>query len=68
MVAFRLPGRQVRLKLETHLARIEVVSILPQPYAGEPFPGHDQINHRYAELDAVGRAAASPASMVPCNT
>lgn len=36
MVAFRLPGRAVRLNLETHLDRIEVVSILPQPYAGEP--------------------------------
>ena len=46
MVAFRLPGRAVRLNLETHLDRIEVVSILAQPYAGEPFPGHDQINLR----------------------
>ena len=53
MVAFRLPGRAVRLNLETHLHRIEVVSILPQPYAGEPFPGHDQINHTLAELAVV---------------
>lgn len=53
LVAFRLPGRSVRLNLETHLARIEVTSILPHPYAGEPFPGHDQINHTLAELEVV---------------
>jgi hypothetical protein len=53
MVAFRLPGRAVRLNLETYLDRIEVVSILPQPYAGEPFPGHDQINRTLAELEVV---------------
>lgn len=53
MVAFRLPGRSVRLNLETHLDRIEVVSVLPQPYAGEPFPGHDQINHTLGELEVV---------------
>lgn len=53
MVAFRLPGRTVRLNLEAHLDRIEVVSILPQPYAGEPFPGHDQINHTLAQLEVV---------------
>jgi len=53
IVAFRLPGRLVRLKLDTHLDRIEVVSILPQPFAGEPFPGHDQINHTLGELEVV---------------
>jgi hypothetical protein len=52
-VAFRMPGRAVRLNLEKHLDRIEVVSILPQPYAGEPFPGHDQINHTLGELEVV---------------
>jgi hypothetical protein len=30
--------------METHLDQIQVVSILEQPYAGEAFPGHDQIN------------------------
>lgn len=53
MVGFRLPGRAVRLNLETHLDQISVVSISPQPYAGEPFPGHDQINHTLAELQVV---------------
>jgi hypothetical protein len=53
IVAFRPPGRAVRLNLETHLDQIEVVSILPQPYAGEPFPGHDQINHTFGELEVV---------------
>jgi len=53
LVAFRLPGRAVRLNLETHVDRIEVVTILPQPYAGEPFPGHDKINHPLGELEVV---------------
>ena len=43
-VKFRPPGRAIRLNMETHLDQIEVVSILELPYAGEPFPGHDQIN------------------------
>jgi hypothetical protein len=53
VVGFRLPGRSVRLNLEAQLARIEVLSILPQPYTGEPFPGHDQINHTLGELEVV---------------
>lgn len=53
MVAFQLPGRSVRLNFERFLDRIEIVSILPEPYAGEPFPGHDQINHTLGELELV---------------
>jgi len=53
MVAFRLPGRSVRLNLEAHLDRLEVVSILAEPYAGAPFPGLDQINHTFGELEVV---------------
>jgi hypothetical protein len=53
MVAFPRQWRSVRLKLETHLDRIAVWSILPLPYAGEPFPGHDQINHTLGELEVV---------------
>jgi hypothetical protein len=50
-VAFRPPGRAIRLNLETHLNQIQVVSVLEQPYAGEAFPGHDRINHTLGELE-----------------
>jgi hypothetical protein len=53
MLAFRRPGRSVRLNLERHLDLIDVASILSQPYAGAPFPGHDQINHTLGELEVV---------------
>ena len=42
-----------RLNFETHLDQIEVVSILEQPYAGEPFPGHDWINHTLAVIEVA---------------
>lgn len=50
---FDLPGRTIRLNMESHVDRFEVHAILDSPYAGEPFPGHDQINHTLAELEAV---------------
>jgi hypothetical protein len=46
-VAFRVPGRQRRLNMDTYLDHIEVVSIREHPYAGEAFPGHDKINHTF---------------------
>ena len=30
-----------------------VLAILPEPYAGEPFPGLDQINHTLSQLEVV---------------
>lgn len=52
-VKFRPPGRAIRLNFENHLDNIEVVSVLEQPYAGEPFPGHDRINHTLRELEVA---------------
>lgn len=52
-VKFRPPGRAIRLNFETHLDQIEVLSILEQPYAGEPFPGHDRINHTLGVLEVA---------------
>ncbi|BBZ32052.1 hypothetical protein [Mycolicibacterium confluentis] len=44
---FRPTGRAIRLNMETCLDDIEVVSISKLPYTGEPFLGHDRINHSF---------------------
>lgn len=53
LVRYQLTGRAIRLNLETHLERMSVHSILDVPYAGEVFPGHDQIDHTLAELAVI---------------
>jgi hypothetical protein len=53
VVQFKPPGRAVRLNMETHLDQIEVLAVLEQPYAGEAFPGHDQINHTLGVLEVA---------------
>jgi len=52
-VKFRQPSRAVRLNMEKHLDQIEVLSLLEQPYVGEPFPGHDQLNHSFGVLEVA---------------
>ena len=52
-VGFELPERNIRLKMEKYLSEMSVVAILPEPYAGEPFPGLDGINHTLSQLDVV---------------
>ncbi len=52
-------GRNIRQRLEAVLPRMTVSSILEEPFAGDPFPGHDQINHSLADLQVVvGQARA----------
>lgn len=53
VVSFIPPGRTVRLNMETYLDRMEVASVLELPYVGEPFPGHDQINHTLDILEVA---------------
>jgi len=53
VVRFEPPGRNARLSMEKHVDQFTVHSILDAPYAGEAFPGHDQINHTFAELEVV---------------
>ena len=53
MLRFDRPGRTIRLNMESHIDRFSVHSLLDSPYAGEAFPGHDQINHTLAELEVV---------------
>ena len=53
VVRFEPPGRNARLSMEKHVDQFSIHSILDAPYAGEAFPGHDQINHTLAELEVV---------------
>lgn len=46
-------GRNSRQKMESALPTTTVSSILEEPFAGDPFPGHDRINHSLADLQAV---------------
>lgn len=46
-------GRNIRQRLESVLPAMTVSSILEEPFAGDPFPGHDRINHSLADLQAV---------------
>ena len=53
VVRFSPPGRAVRLNMETYLDQMELVAVLEQPYSGEKFPGHNQINHTFDVLAAA---------------
>jgi len=52
-------GRNIRRTMESVLPTMTVSSILDEPFAGDPFPGHDRINHSLADLQVViGQARA----------
>ena len=53
MVAFRLPGARYVSTWRPIWREWSILSILPRPYAGEPFPGHDQVNDTFGELEVV---------------
>ncbi|HEX8079127.1 MAG TPA: GIY-YIG nuclease family protein [Jatrophihabitans sp.] len=48
-----LTGRQVRRAMEGCIDAMTVASILPEPHVGDPFPGHDRINHSLAEIQLI---------------
>ncbi|WP_435198488.1 GIY-YIG nuclease family protein [Janibacter sp. GS2] len=52
-VRHRRSGRNIRQKMESVLPAMTVSSILEESFAGDPFPGHDRINHSLADLQAV---------------
>lgn len=52
-VRLTLTGRQVRRNMEGCIDTMTVASILPEPHVGDPFPGHDRINHSLADLQIV---------------
>jgi hypothetical protein len=51
------PGtRATRLRFENYLPGIEVIEVTPLPWSGQPFPGIDQINHSFRDLEVVVKA------------
>lgn len=52
-VRARLTSRTIRRSMETVLDDMTVASILEAAFVGDPFPGHDRINHSLAELQIV---------------
>lgn len=48
-VRLDLKGRNRRRKMESLVNEMTVASILEEQFAGDPFPGHDRINHSLAE-------------------
>ena len=52
-VRLMLTGRQRQRTMETCLDAMTVASILPEPHLGDPFPGHDRINHSLADLQRI---------------
>lgn len=49
----KLTGRNIRRSMETVIDDMTVSSVLEEPFVGDPFPGHEQINHSLADLQAV---------------
>jgi hypothetical protein len=45
--------RATRVKFENHYQHLEVQELLPEPYAGRLFPGFDQIDLSFDELEAL---------------
>jgi hypothetical protein len=52
-VRHKRSGRNIRRTMESVLPLMTVSSIAEEPFAGDPFPGHDRINHSLADLQAV---------------
>lgn len=54
-VRCKLSGRTIRRAMETVIGDMSVDSVLEAEFVGDPFPGHDRINHSLAELEVVVR-------------
>lgn len=52
-VRLHLTGRQRRRNMESCLDEMTVSSILEEAFVGDPFPGHDRINHTLADLTVI---------------
>ncbi len=52
-VRMHLEGRQRRRTMESCLAEMTVSSVLEEAFVGDPFPGHDQINHSLGDIQLV---------------
>lgn len=51
--AFR--GRGARLNFEKHFGEFEVQEILREPYSGRSFPGYEDVDLSFSELEALAR-------------
>jgi hypothetical protein len=54
-IGLKRPGRAKAFRLENCLEQIEIAEILREPYSGRAFPGYEQINHTFAELEPIFR-------------
>ncbi|GAA2915959.1 hypothetical protein JOD62_002576 [Microbacterium keratanolyticum] len=54
-VRVALAGRNRRRNMEACLHDMTVALITEEPFGGDPFPGHDRINHSLAEIQAIVR-------------
>jgi len=54
-VRLALAGRNRRRNMESCLDDMTVSTIAEQPFDGEPFPGHDRVDHSLAEIQAIVR-------------
>ena len=52
-IRLQLAGRQRRRNMESCIDEMTVSSILEEAFAGDPFPGHDRINHSLADLTVI---------------
>lgn len=52
-IRFSRPGRVKAVKLENYLGEMSVGEVLSERFTGRPFPGHENINHSFAELEAI---------------
>lgn len=54
-VAFERPGRNRSLRLERYFDQMDIAEILPNSYSGQPFPGHDSVDHTFREIETIFR-------------
>lgn len=52
-VRLALAGRNRRRNMEAVIDDMTVAAVLAEPFVGDPFPGHDRINHSLAEMQAI---------------
>lgn len=52
-IRLALTGRNRRRTMEGCIDAMTVASILPKPHVGEPFPGHDRINHSLGDIQLI---------------
>lgn len=53
LVRLTLTGRNRRRNMEACIDDMTVSSILEEQFVGDPFPGHDRINHSLADIQTI---------------